>query len=236
MKTHQQVWEATIERYIRRELGEEEIRSFEEHLLECKECFEELQVQERFVAGVRHSARTGQLTGPAVHDRWRWLVPSLAAALAAVLLVAVAWIGTMRSSLRASVQARESLTRQLAKAHATPAPSATLVAGNLSIAVLSANRATGGESVLSVPAGAHEVALWMDVERGGRYRTFSVAVRSQAGQEVETLRGLTRNSEGAVAVVLPAVKLPPGRYSVGLSGEAPSSRLLAQYSLKIAAE
>ena len=84
MKARKQISEErTIERYIRRELGDEERRAFEEHLLESPECFEEVQLMERFVAGVRDSARTGILTERAPDRGSRWLTAALAAGLAA---------------------------------------------------------------------------------------------------------------------------------------------------------
>ena len=235
MKPHNHISEAeTIERYVRRELGEEERRDFEEHLLDCAECFEEVQLMERFVAGVRHSARKGMLNEPVPDRGLRWLAPVLAAALAAVLLLGVVWIGTLRRSLNESVHARDVLVSQLAQAKLAPAEQAEIQAGNLPIAVLQSNRSAEGESVLAVPSGAREVALWMDVEPGGRYRTFAVALSTPEGLAVETVAGLSRNSQGAVAVILPAAKLTLGRYTVRLSSETPP-RLLAQYTLRITA-
>lgn len=233
MKTHKQVSEETIARYVRHELNDEERRNFEEHLLDCKECFEEVQIQERFLAGVRHSARVGILTGAAPGRGIPWLAPAFAAALAAAVIIAAVWIATLRRSLEDSIRARDTLARQLTGARPAPANSTELVAGNLPIAVLHANRAAGVETVLTESAASQELALWMDVEPSGRYGTFAVAVSSEAGQPLETVRGLARNSAGAVAVVLPSAKLPPGRYTVRLSSEAPP-RLLAQYNVRIA--
>ncbi len=234
MKAHKQISEErTIERYVRRELGDEERRGFEEHLLECPECFEEVQLMERFVAGLRDSARTGILLERTPDRGSRWLTPALAAGLAAALVLGALWIGSLRRSLNESVHARNVLVRQLAEAKVAPADAGEIPAGNLPIAVLQANRAAGGESVLAVPPGSREVALWMDVEPGGRYRSFAVVLLAEGGRVVETVAGLTRNSQDAVAVILPAAKLRSGRYTVRLSSEAPA-RLLAQYALRIA--
>jgi hypothetical protein len=49
---------------------------------------------------------------------------------------------------------------------------------------------------------------------------------------VETVAGLTRNSQDAIEVILPAAKLRSGRYTVRVSSETPA-RLLAQYALRI---
>jgi anti-sigma factor RsiW len=231
---HQQITEGTIERYIRREMGAEDRREFEEHLLDCSECFEEVQLLERFVAGVRHIGRIESRPQAVAHREWRWLAPALAAVLTAVLVVAGVWIGTLRRSLSAEIRARQA-AMQAAEVRPVPDTSAELIAGNLPVAVLNATRAAGREAVLSVPVGAREVALWMDVELGGGDRRFALAISADTGREVATIAGLTRNTEGAVAVMLPAAKLPAGRYTIRLSSEAPS-RLLAQYNLKITAQ
>ena len=234
VKAHHLVSEETIERYIRRELPAEERRIFEEHLLDCAECFDQIQLMERFVAGVRDAARAGRLLEIAPRRGMCWLVPALAVSLAVVLIGAGVWVATLRRSLEESEAARGALVRQLAQASVTTAQPVELAAGNLPIAVLNANRAAGSGSVLPVPPSAREIALWMDVEPGDRYRTFSVALLDETERVVETVQGLTRNSEGAVAVILPAAKLPVGRYMARLSSENPS-RLLAQYNLRITA-
>jgi hypothetical protein len=235
VKAHNQISEETIERYVRHELADDERRTFEEHLLECPDCFEEVQLMERFVAGVRHAGRTGLLAQTAVERGMPWLTPALAAGLAAVLIAGGAWVATLRHALNESVQARDALANQLAQARLTPVQPAEIEAGNLPIAVLKADRAAGAESILQTPASAREIALWMEVEPGSRYQTFGLSVLAKEGATVETLTGLTRNSDGAVAVILPAAKLPVGRYTVRLSSEAPA-RLLAQYNLRIASK
>jgi len=229
--THDQISEGTIERYVRRELAEEERRSFEEHLLDCPECFEEAQIMERFAAGVRNAARTGSLAPLASRDRTPWLAAALAAGLAAVLMGGGWWIRELERSLDKSLAARDTLARQLAQAGLAPAQPAEIAAANLPFAVLKADRAAGSASLLRVPASARQIALWMDVEPDGRYKTFDVDVFDEAGRSLETVPGLMRNSEGALAVILPATKTPVGRYTVKLTS---AGRLLAQYNLQIA--
>jgi Putative zinc-finger len=225
--------EETIERYVRRELAEEERRCFEEHLLDCAECFEEVQTVERFVAGVRSAARTGSLAAAATPHRMRWLPVALAAALAAVLIGGGWSVRTLHRSLDESLAARDSLARQLAQAKLAPALPAEIAAANLPIAVLNANRAAGGAYILKVPVSAREIALWMEVEPDGRRQTFDLDVWDKAGSEIENVPGLMRNGEGAVAVLLPATKMPAGRYTVKLASQG---QLLAQYTLEIAAQ
>jgi hypothetical protein len=231
--------EATIERYIRHQLAGQEREHFEEHLIECSQCFEEIQTMERFVAGVRHSARSGTLAQPAFPGSLRWVAVALAATLAVVLISGGFWISQLRRNLDRAAVARDALQVQLAQSR-QPAASSQLGAQNLPIAVLKAERAAASETLLKLPVSASALALWMDVEPAGRYRTFAVSLSDSRGRTLGNIAGLTRNSEGAVAVILPAAKFLPGLYTVRLSSNDSSTndppRLLAEYRLRIAPE
>ena len=90
--------EATIERYLRDELNEEDREAFERHYFECQRCFDELQTLEAVTRELRQR--------PAVHVAARkplrtW--PIAAAGIAAALLVAAtAMIWKQSSPLPAS--------------------------------------------------------------------------------------------------------------------------------------
>jgi hypothetical protein len=93
--THQEIEQKEIiELYVSDRLGHEERTAFEEHFFACDECFEKVQMTERFVAGVRYGAQAGLLEGvESVAPRWpAWLKPAFAAAAAACLLLAVALV------------------------------------------------------------------------------------------------------------------------------------------------
>src|SRR5271169_3316305 len=85
--------EEIIERYVRNQLAEAERKAFEEHFFGCDDCFEKLQVAERFVAGVRDAARRGVLAGEVQGSNrgfiWRgWLVPAFGVSACAALVLA----------------------------------------------------------------------------------------------------------------------------------------------------
>jgi len=226
--------EETIERYVRRELPDEDRLDIEEHLLDCPKCFEEVQLMERFVAGVRNAARRGSLSQTAPDRNYRWLAVGLAATLAAVLIGGGLIVKGLRTSVDELTRARDGLSRQMAQVK-QPAAAPVLIAGNLPIALLKADRAAQNQTVLKVPASAREFALWMDVEPAGRYPTFTVALLDGSGRAVESISGVTRNGEGALSVILPSARVPAGDYTVRLWSEAPA-HLLAQYNLRIAAQ
>lgn len=67
--THQEIEQREIiERYVRDQLAPEEQRAFQEHFFTCDACFEQVQMTERFIAGVRYAAETG-LLGPELAER-----------------------------------------------------------------------------------------------------------------------------------------------------------------------
>lgn len=219
----------TFERFVRNDLPAQERRTVEEHLIECPECFERVQEMERFVAGVRHSAAEGLLDRKTV--AWRpWLVPAFAGL---VVLASGVWIWNLTRSLNEIQKQRDALSQQLqsANARAVERPAPELLAGNLPLVILQASRAQT-EQVLRLDPMAQELALWIEVAPGNR--SYAVEVSDSGDRPVQQIGGLRPNRYSAVAVVLPAQKLPQGHYVVRLFGEDPR-QLLGQYSLGIAA-
>lgn len=53
--------EEIIERYVMRQLTEEEREAFEEHLFSCDECFEKVKLTEKVISGIREAAKQGAL-------------------------------------------------------------------------------------------------------------------------------------------------------------------------------
>ena len=120
MNHHELERNETIERYVRHELPADERLAFQEHYFACDECFEQVQMTARFVAGVRDAARDGVLAAErperarsvaSLFDYGRifqWATPALAVSL----LVALAVIGWWAWSLR---RQNQQLTEQTAE-------------------------------------------------------------------------------------------------------------------------
>jgi len=234
-----------IERYARHQLAPEEQRAFEDHFFACDECFEKLQAAERFLAGVRDAAERGLLRGgqPASAARaWpRWLLPAFAvSACAALALAAVSgWMffaELPRLRRHLDQTAAELYTRQRAQA----ALEGQLGRGsaaepNLPFVMLQATRdVQAPPNEVAVPPGAQRVVLWAELGPAGRFRTFRLQVYTADNKLVETLEDLKRNSYGAIALSLPAERLPPGDYLVKLAGEEPPpSSVVGEYRLRV---
>jgi anti-sigma factor RsiW len=122
--THQQIHDSeVIERYVRHQLTPTERQAFQEHYFACDECFDQVQMSARFIAGVREASRSGVLTAeqderaagssilPAIlYPNWirNWAVPALAMSfLVAALLLGVWALSVRRENQRLARQASE---------------------------------------------------------------------------------------------------------------------------------
>src|SRR5687767_2336447 len=119
--THQQIQDnEVIERYVRQQLTPAERQAFQEHYFACDECFDEVQISARFIAGVREASRSGVLAAeseqrapilPALfYPNWirNWAVPALAMSfLVAALLLGVWAMSVRRENQRLVQQASE---------------------------------------------------------------------------------------------------------------------------------
>jgi hypothetical protein len=237
--------EEIIERYARNQLPEEQRKAFEEHFFGCDDCFEKLQVAERFVAGVRDAARRGSLSGEvegrAPNWTWSgWLAPAFGVSACAALLLAAfsAWIyfsqmpkmrlqlNQSAAELRAQQQARAALEQQIATSIQAEA--------NLPLVMLQATRdVQAPPNEVIVPPGAKHMVLWVEVPAGKSNR-YRLQVDTADNRPVETLDSLQRNTYGALAVSLPVEALQPGDYRIRLSIQEPSpASLLGEYRLRI---
>lgn len=236
-----------IERYVRNQLAPQERQAFEEHFFGCQECFEKLQATERFVAGIRDAAGRGLLEDVRSADyvrvpsSWRaWLFPALATtSCASVVLAAITgWtlffqVPKLRRQLnQASVdansqrQANATLEKQIA--------SLAQAETNVPLVMLQATRDTQAPTPETIlPADAAHLVLWIDAV-SPRFRTFRLELYGAEDKPVETLKKLTPNSYGALAVGLPTQRLQPGEFRIKLYAEEPlPAALLAEYRLKI---
>ena len=243
---HQQIEdEEIIERYVRNQLSEEERKSFEEHFFGCDECFEKLQVTERFVAGVRDAARRGTLadtgSAPAKVSRvGAWWIPAFGVCAAAALLLAglSGWmyfsqIPKMRDQLARSTA--ELRAQQVARADLEQQMRQNLRAeNNVPLVMLEASRDVQSKPLeVALPAGATRLILW--VEPGSvKYRAFRIEILAADGSVPETVENVERNSYGALVVSLPSNYLQPGEFRIRLTGANPlPASLLAEYRLRI---
>jgi Putative zinc-finger len=235
-----------IERYVRNELAPEERQAFEEHFFGCEECFEKLQITERFIAGLDDAGNRGLLnsapsaSAAPAHTWGSWMFPAFAASscVAVALAVVTGWtlffqmpqlrrqLNQASTDVSAQREAIAALQRQVS--------ATTQAETNVPLVMLQATRdaqAPANEAVL--PAGAAHLVLWVEVP-AKNIRTFQLKVETEDHRPVITLDHLERNSYGALAASLPAAQLQAGQFRIMLSAEEPSpASLLAEYKLRI---
>jgi len=243
---HQQIEEQEIiERYVRDQLAPEEKRAFEEHFFSCEECFDKVQVTERFVAGIRDAAGRGMLAedarGPIpLRSTHTWWVPAFGvSACAAVILAAITgWLYLVqvpRIRGQLSQSAAELRKAQQERAPMEQQPQVGMQAEvNVPLVMLQTTRGLQSSPTDAIlPADAAQLVLWIDVD-SGHYRTYRVEISTAAGKPVETLQHLTRNSYHALAASVPSEGLQPGEFQIKLFGEEPlPGSLLAEYRMRI---
>jgi hypothetical protein len=232
-----------VEAYVRRKLAPQDYALFEEHYFQCGQCFDEVQVAEKFVAGVEHAARTGLLDPvrePGPEKRWLWPAFAFAVAAAVVLAAGLAWFAFVRVPDR---EARLEQALNQAKTNAGRvaelAQRAAVDAGpeaNVPLAILTASRSTDSPNQLQLAAESRRVVLWIDVPPQPPGTRFGVSVsprENAAAAPVVSIHGLERNSSGALAVSLPAANLPPGAWQVRLFKDASPGQSIAEYRLNV---
>lgn len=245
---HEEIEErGMVEAYVRRKLAPEDSAAFEEHYFQCGKCFDEVQLVEKFVDGVKHAARTG-LLDPELEprpERRSWWMPALAfAAASAVALASVlAFIVLVRQPAREA-----QLQQALSQARASQAriaeldQRAALDAGpeaNVPVVILTASRSVDAPNRVQLGSESRRALLWIDVPASPPGTRFGITLSTlrESGQAdarfAKTIHDLERNSSGALAASLPAADLPAGAYNVRLFHEKSPAQPIAEYRLNV---
>jgi hypothetical protein len=248
-----------IERYIRHELAPGERRAFQEHYFECEECFEQVQMTARLIAGVRLAARK-ELLAPSAAEPAAWWAslfrPAFGLAIAGALALGFGWLMLRQSSAPPQELARgqqPSLSpgqpdtpAPSAAQSASPAPSSTerpkptdepdLIAQNRPpVVLLESSRDAGPSSnQLTLPANASRAILQIEVEPGSPFASFQFQVFDGARRLVATVISGQASARGAVAASLPTQELRSGKYLVKCYGVRDGQReLIGEYDLHV---
>ncbi len=207
-----------IEQYVRETLGPDARRSFEEHLLECDACFEEVLEMQRFVSGIRAVSQAAPASASSPDRGWfEWRTPVLAYAVSGALVIGLGgWIWSLRASLGEAARQNVTLQHelQLARSERSAATLTEPPAAPLPLIILDANRTAAGRAAIAVPSGARQFALWIQVDAESPSTPLTVEIAHARGDVVETVSALAPNQYGALAVTLGAATFPAGTYRV----------------------
>ncbi len=233
--THEEIEQREIvDAYVSGSLTDDDRSTFEEHFFGCDRCFADVQSAERLRQGVRDAVEAGRFDSP---GREAWLRPAFALSAAAAVILASATAWTMgyqaprlRNETRRLQEQAVALQAQIAQHEMAMARPPAPAAANLPLVMLEASRAESA-GILTIPAGATHVALWIEVGLS-KHRSFRLELAGASAPLI--LEGLEKNSYGAVAAVAPAEKLPSGSYRARLFGKTGlRSVLVAEYELEV---
>jgi hypothetical protein len=261
---HQQIQnQDIIERFVRHQLPADERRAFQEHYFACDECFERVQTTAQFIGAVRDAAKRGVLSeqATAAEPWWKaWFKPALilAAATAAVLAVALGYVFFRQNPAPREDVARENrpAPKQTENGRPTPTPvdvainhpprtpeptnpaqaKAPIVLPTVFPTVLldSARDARSGGNQLNLPANAASARLLVEVEPGRRFDSFQLILFDAEKRPVTRFSGMKANSQGVLAVNVPAALLPNGKFLVKLYGAKGGERTpVGEYDLTV---
>jgi Putative zinc-finger len=235
-----------VEAYVRRKLAPEDSAAFEEHYFQCGKCFDDVQLVEKFVAGVEHAARIGLLGKEAERrpKRRTWWTPAFASAAAAgvVLASVLTFVVFVRQSAR-ETRLRQEIEQVLSQARASQAriaqleQLAALDAGpeaNVPVVILTASRSADSANQVQLGSEARRALLWIDVPAQPPEARFRVTITTPDTRLSKSIHGLKRNTSGALAASLPAADLPAGSYNVRLFNEKSPGQPIAEYRLTVA--
>jgi hypothetical protein len=236
-----------VERYLRHRLEDDEAHAFEDHFVDCADCLNLLETDDR----LREDLRRYPLATPSA----RWFGPPfirvVAAAAVVVLAVAssVAYFNTRRTLmalqdrtvvLERQYDAARVQVDQLERAR-SPAPSATPLDTNVARVEVFELEATRGADVAPAPTlvriapSTTMVVFALEAGSTGGYSSFNISVVDRNGTIVFRRSDLHAASETAVAIAVPRTSLTEGRHSIELeavaNGRPPFP--LARYSIDV---
>jgi hypothetical protein len=248
-------------RYVMRKLSDEEARAFEEHLVDCPRCLDDVEEVQSLHRGLHRSAAdrlasAGPLPAAATHDRRapsvRTVMTWLAAA--AVVVVSAGTFGYLR--LRQQVNAAEQRAGESDRAYQSAREAAARAQGALrdaaasrpaialpqAIAVLDLDIVRGAEAAskvqaVSVPAQTELVVITLEVGNTSEYSRYRVTLRNERGATVWERDDVRPASAATVAAAVPANLIGAGSFTVLLQGIGSDGRVAGgvQYPFRIAA-
>lgn len=187
-----------VERYLQGKLPAAETRAFEQHLMDCPECFDRV----RWESDFRQTLRAAAAEDVARAGLWTWLARRRAAWLLALVLAA-----GVPSAL-------------LVRERSRPGPEPRI---NTSIIYLDAARdAAASPPVVLSPGGGDWVVLSLSLPRL-EHESYLATLETAQRDQVWRREGLVADNNDAFVILLPAAFLAPGDYVLRLDAAGGSA-------------
>jgi Putative zinc-finger len=200
---------------------------FEDHLVDCPQCLDELELTDDF----RHSLRNVESLRDRPVALQRRVVAILAAAAVVVIgVVSFFFMRENRGIERQLDQARtdastwerryndehQARTNAESQLRESPVASAPLFTLNLT---RSANLNTDAPSnAISIPREAKVIVLSLELQNDPDFESYRATLIDAAGSIVWTADGINPSTSGALALILPASVIRPGKYILTIDG------------------
>ena len=231
--------------YAMNKLPPEERIAFEEHLLDCSECQDELMLTDQFRGALREAMPSyTSVASPLPRAR----VPVWAAAAMALLLCGVAMLvilsqrrGFQRQLADAYAVASQWEHRYRSDRQARPAPPGPLTNAPAQTAPLFTLSLTRGGAVSDEPANivtispsANTVVLALDCQNRGSTESYRARLTDASSKVAWSADRIAPPLSGALAITLPAALLQPGKYLLALESLSSGRYSVdARYSFRV---
>jgi hypothetical protein len=239
---HEHIDDDVRSRYVTRRLSADEERAFEEHLLDCGECQEDVQREMDLRDGLRQLAPSERAL-PSVRAGRTFGVALLAAAAAVLLAVSATLAFMLRSTsseLRATRAAAGELERRAASADSSAAALAARLAAaeriaaagkgaSAAIVFLASARGASGDSAtinrVTIVGDIRSLVFSIELDQPARGAEFTASAADAAGSEIWRGGPFRAYSQDALAVTVDAAVLHDGEYVLTLERRAQDGRL-----------
>jgi hypothetical protein len=218
-----------VELYVSGRLADDQSAAFEEHLIECRECQEDVSLANDLKLGLEDAAAAGEWKRSAERGLAAWLrqafaSPAPAWALAGVLITLLpAWL-LLRSLDQRNVQ----LSAEMAELRNRPAPPSPPSAAGVPVLSLSLSRGVGRgkEPVpqVRVDPGQTAIVLALEYIHDPAVKSYRATLERADHTLLAAIDSLSPMSTDTIGVQVQSRVLSPGRYSVALTGVNASGR------------
>jgi hypothetical protein len=141
----------------------------------------------------------------------------------------------LRAQLKEEQQKREAAQQLIAELQQAQNQGSTASATIASLFLLPASRGSETEKELRTPAGTSRIRLQLAVDSID-YHGFLIEVKNSQDKEIFQQKLRPPRSGKLITITIPSQMLPPGAYSVQLSGTSPdgATELVGNYNFRIA--
>jgi hypothetical protein len=234
-----------VSRYAMGKLEPADRVEFEEHMVDCQRCLDELELTDDFRHTLQHvaeSGATGETAAPTtkgVPFRLSEFWPR-AVLFAALLLVSFLFLWkSRRFESELDLAERRFATEHQAREAAEAQLRETLAQATAPLFTLNLTRgadlgAAEPPNVISIPPGAKSIALSLEWQNDPDFRTYRATLTDAAGRGIWAADRIVAPSSNALAITLPASLFQASRYVLTIEGTAAGRySVVGRYSFRV---